>query len=191
MPNGLEKYMSFSLNKNIVFIDSMLFMNSSLDKLVKNLSDKDFKCLSEVFISEKLKLVKKKGIYPYEYFNGFKKFKETNLSDIDRFFSSLKDCCVSEKEYQRACDVWKVFKIKKLEHHHDLYLKADVLLLCDVFEKFVGVCLKDHGLDPCQYFSLPGLSWDEILKMTGIQLEKINNIDVHLFLEKGMRGGVS
>ena len=72
-----------------------------------------------------------------------------------------------------------------------LYLKTDVLLLSDVFEKFISVCLKDYGLDPCHYFSSPGLSYDAMLKMTGIQLEKINNIDVHLFLEKGMRGGVS
>ena len=75
--------------------------------------------------------------------------------------------------------------------YHDLYLKTNVLLLCDVFEKFIGVCLKDYGLDPCHYFSSPGLYWDAMLKMTGIQLEKINNIDVHLFLEKGMRGSVS
>ena len=75
--------MSFTLNKKIVFIDSMLFMNS--DKLVRNLSSKDFKYLSEVYSGEKLELVKKKGIYPYEYFNRFKKFKETNLPDIDKF----------------------------------------------------------------------------------------------------------
>ena len=61
-----------------------------------------------------LELVKKKEIYPYEYLNSFKNFKETNLSDIDKFFSSLKDCGVSEKEYQRARDVWKVFEIKNL-----------------------------------------------------------------------------
>ena len=72
-----------------------------------------------------------------------------------------------------------------------MYLKTDVLLLFDGFEKFVDVCLKDYGLDPCHYFSSPGLSWDAMLKMTGINLEKISNIDVHLFLEKGMRGGVS
>ena len=72
-----------------------------------------------------------------------------------------------------------------------LYLKTDVLLLCDVFETFIGVCLKDYGLDPCHYFSSHGFSWDAMLKMTGIQLEKINNINAHLFLEKGMKGGVS
>ena len=75
IPNGLEKYMVFTLNKNLVFIDSMLFMNSSLDKLVKNLNDKDFRYLSEKFSGEKLELVKKKGIYPYEYFDSFKRFK--------------------------------------------------------------------------------------------------------------------
>ena len=191
IPNGLEKYMSFTLNNDIAFIDSMLFMNSSFDKLAKNLSDKDFKCLSEVFSGEKLELVKKKGIYIYEYFNSFKQFKETSLPDIDKFFSSLKDCGISEKEYQRAYDVWKVFKIENLGQHHDLHLKTDVLLLCDVFEKFISVRLKNYGLDSCHYFSSPGISWDAMLKMTVIQLEKMNNIDVHLFLEKGMRGGVS
>ena len=64
--------MSFILGNNIVFIDSMLFMNSSLDKLAKNLSNEDFKYLSEEFSDEKLELVKKKGVYPYEYFNNFK-----------------------------------------------------------------------------------------------------------------------
>ena len=103
--NGLEKYISFTLNRDIVFIDSVLFMNSSLDKLAKNLGSEDFKYLSEEFCSEKLELVKKKGIYPYEYFNSFKKFKEDKLPDTDCFFSSLKDCGISRKKYQRACDV--------------------------------------------------------------------------------------
>ena len=191
IPNGLEKYMSFTLDNNIVCIDSMLFMNSSLDKLAKNLSSEDFKYLSEIFSGKKLEFVKKKGVYPYEYFHSFKKFKENNLPDIDKFFSSLKHRGISEKEYQRACNVWKVFEIKNLGQYHDLCLRTDVLLLCDVFKKFISVFLKDYGLDPCHYFSSPGLSWDAMLKMTGIQLEKINDIDMHLFLQKGMRGDVS
>ena len=78
------KNMSFTLNKNIIFIDSMLFMNSSLDKLVKNLND--FKYLSKVFKDEQLVLVKKKGIYPYEYMNSFKSFKDDCLPNKDFFF---------------------------------------------------------------------------------------------------------
>ena len=72
-----------------------------------------------------------------------------------------------------------------------MYLKTNVLLLCDVYEKFIGVCLKDYNLDPCHYFSSPGFSWDAMLKYTGVKLEKIQKIDVHLFLEKGMRGDFS
>ena len=75
--------------------------------------------------------------------------------------------------------------------YHDLYLKTDVLLLCDVFEKFINVSLKNYGLDPSHYFSSPAISWDAMLKFAGTQLEKTNNTNVHLFLEKGIRGGVS
>ena len=123
--------------------------------------------------------------------NSFKRFKEDKLPDKDCFFNSLKDCEITDEEYQRACNVWKVFNIKNLGEYHDLYLKTDVLLLCDVFEKFIDVCLKDYGLDPCHYLSSPGLVWDAMLKMTGIKLEKIHDLDMYLFLEKGMRGGIS
>ena len=71
--------MSFTLNNNIVFIDRMLFINSLLDKLAGNLSTKDSKYLSKEFNGdEQLELVKKKGVYPYGYFNSFQKFKEEN-----------------------------------------------------------------------------------------------------------------
>ena len=72
----------------------------------------------------------------------------------------------------------------------DHYLKKDVLLLADVFEKFIDTCLKFYGLDPCHYFSSPGLSWDAMLKMTSVKLEKISGIEKYLFIEKGLRGGI-
>ena len=75
--------------------------------------------------------------------------------------------------------------------YHDHYLKKDGLLLADVCEKFIDTCLKFYELDPCHYFSSPGLSWDAILKMTGMRLEKIVDIDMYLFIEKGLRGGIS
>ena len=160
IPNGLEKYMAFTLNKNLVFIDSMLFMNSNLDKLAKNLTDKDFNYLSKEFSNEQLKLVKEKLIYPYKYMDSFKRFKENKLPDKSKFFSSLKDCGIDEKEYQGAINVWKVFKIKNLGEYHDMYLKTDVLLLCDVFERFIKTCIEYYSSHPSHYFSSPGLSWD-------------------------------
>ena len=75
--------------------------------------------------------------------------------------------------------------------YHDLYLKTDVLLLTDVFEKFIKICLEYHFLNPCHYFSAPELSFDAMLKITKIKLELINDINVHLFIEKGMKGSIS
>ena len=75
--------------------------------------------------------------------------------------------------------------------YHDHYFKKDVLLLADVFEKFIDTSLKHYRLDPCHYFSSPGLSWDATLKMTNIELEKISDIDKYLFIEKVLRGGIS
>ena len=159
----------------------MQFINLSLDSLVKNLSDNDFKYLSEEFSGEVLELVKEKGVYPYEYMDSFKKFSENKLPDKCKFFSSLKDKCISEKDYQRANNVWNVFKMNSMGNCHDLYLNTDVLLLADVFEKFIKTCLDYYA---CHYFSSPGLSWDAMLKMTGIELELISNIEMHLFIEK-------
>ena len=79
------------MNKNLVFIDSMQFMNSSLYKLVKNLSDEDFKYLVEEFGSENLELLKQKGDYPYEYMNSFERFNEEKLPARKYFYSSTKD----------------------------------------------------------------------------------------------------
>ena len=123
--------------------------------------------------------------------DSFKRFNEDKLPDKCEFFSSLKDKCISKEEYDRAINIWNVFNVKTLGEYHDLYLKAYVLLLEDVFEKFIKTCFEYYRLDPCHYFSSPGLSWDAMLKMTGVELKLISDITMHFFIEKGMRGGIS
>ena len=86
IPNRLEKYIAVFLNKNLVFIASMQFMNSGIDKLVKNLPHEDFKYLVEEFGSENLELLKQKGAYPYEYMNSFERFNEEKLPARKYFF---------------------------------------------------------------------------------------------------------
>ena len=177
-------------------------MNSSLNKLVKNLSDEDFKYLLEEFGSENLELLKQKSDYPYEYMNSFERFNEEKLSARKYFYSSTKDGKIrddgkmsdghiSVKDYLPCEKIWDKFKMKKMSDYHDHYFKKGVLLSADVFEKFIAICLKFDGLDPCHYYSSPGLSWDAMLKMTGVKLEKISYIDKHLFIEKELRGGIS
>ena len=81
--------------------------------------------------------------------NSFKRFNEDELPDKSKYFNLLKDSEINEQEYKRAVNVWKLFKIKNLGQYHDLHLKRNVLLLTDVFEKFIKTCL--HY--PCHYFS--------------------------------------
>ena len=90
-------------------MDSMQFMNSSLNTLIKNLSDSDFKYLSEEISSDLLKLVKQKGVYPYEYMYSLKKFFGNKLPDRCEFFSSSKDEYITEKDYLKANNIWSVY----------------------------------------------------------------------------------
>ena len=69
--------------------------------------------------------------------------------------------------------------MKIMGDYHDSYLKTDILLLADVFEKFIGVCLEYYGLDPCHCFTSTGFSCDAMLKMGGIELELISDIDIY------------
>ena len=80
--------------------------------------------------------------------------------------------------------IWDRFKMKNMGDYHDHYLKKNVLLLADVFENFIDTCLKYYELDPCHYFSAPGLSWDAMLKMTGVKLKKYLTLTSICLLKK-------
>ena len=114
IPNGLQTNMAFTINSNLVFINSMQFMNSSLDALVKNLSDNDCKYLSQEFSGNFLKLGKQKGVYPYDYMDSFEKFFEEKLHGRCEIFSSLKDNSISEKDNYYATNVWNLFKMNTI-----------------------------------------------------------------------------
>ena len=102
------------------------------------MSNNDFEYLSEECSGEFLRLVKKKRVYPYENMGNFKKFSVDKLPDRCKFFSSLKDKFISEKDCLKGNNIWNVFKMNTMR---DLYLKTDVLLLADVFQKFINTCL--------------------------------------------------
>ena len=132
-----------------------------------------------------------KGVYPYDFMDSFEKFSQTKLPAKEQFYSILNDQHITNDQYDHARKVCKAFNIKTMGEYHDLYLKNDVLLLADVFESFRKTCLQYYKLDPCHYFTSPGLSWDAMLKMTDIKLELMVDVDMFQFIEKGMRGGVS
>ena len=191
IPNNMEKYMAFMLGNHLVFLDSFQFMSSSLDNLIKNLPDEAFKYTKQGFKNEQFNLMKRKGIYPYDHMDSFEKFNNTQLPNKDEFHSILNNEHITDEDYQHAQNVWNTFNLKTMGDYHDLYLKSDILLLADVFENFRKTCLQYYKLDPCHYFTSPGLSWDAMLKMTDIKLKLTVDIDMFQFIEKGLRGGVS
>ena len=207
IPNNEEKYISFSkeivvgeyINKEgkkvevkheIRFLDSFKFMASSLESLVGNLGLEKLIQTRKEF-GERVELLSRKGVYPYDYMNGIKTFSEEKLPTKEEFVSELNDCGISEEDFDHAQRIWKEFGVKNLGEYHDLYLKSDVLLLADVFEEFRNVCLENYSLDPAWYYTSPGLSWDALLKVSGVKLELLTDPDILLLFEKGIRGGVS
>ena len=153
--------MSFTINNKLLFINSFQFVSSSLGSLVKNLDKDDFKYLSHEFENNVLDLVKQRAFYPHKYMSNFEKFKE-ELPSKEKFYSSLTDRKVSDKEHEHVLNVWNKFEMKTMKDYHNLYLKCHVLLLAGVFEKIRNNSLQNYGLYPSHYLSAPG--WDAMLK---------------------------
>src|SRR5207244_10022543 len=137
-------------------------------------------------------LLTRKGTYPYSYMNKWSKFDvSTKKLEMKHFRNDLTGDEISGEDLKFFKKVCKKLKIKTLGEYHDIYLMSDVLLLADVFENFRKTCLENYKLDPCHYYSAPGLAWDACLKITNIKLELISDINKYLFIKKGLRGGVS
>ena len=208
IPNNQENYISFSKTiktgeykdkkgemKNkyfkIVFKDSLKFMASSLEALVNNLPGGALNNLEKYFTTKQVKLLKQKGFFPYDYMDSIEKLKDTKPPPQKAFYSKLTGKGINNYNYQHVLNVWKTWKMKTFKEYLELYNITDVLLLADVFENFRDICLKNYGLDPVYYYTAPGLAWDACLKMTGVNLELLSNIDMLLMIEKGIRGGIS
>ena len=206
IPTTEEKYITFSkyitvdqyyskkqeklLSKKfeIRFIDSFKFLNASLSDLVENLPSTDFRNIDRV-IKDNSSLLKVKGVYPYDYIISTKQFKERKLPPKEAFYSKLNDEEISDEDYQHAHNVWNTFKCQTFEDYHNLYLKSDVLLLSDVFENFRKTCHKHYKLDPCHYYTAPGLAW--VFQLTKQELELLTDYDMLMTFEKGIRGGMT
>jgi hypothetical protein len=195
IPSNSEKFMSIS-TADFYFVDSLMHLNESLDTLVANLVNKKepfdikFDPLVQVFGHTKAKELSRKGVYPYEYMDSWKKFKETSLPEISCFYSTLRGATVKEQDHKYGKKVFKKY-CKTMGDYHDLYLLTDVLLLASVFESYRKVAMKHYRLDPVYYYSLPGFSWDAALLATKVDLELITDQEIYNCIEGGIRGGVS
>ena len=214
IPNSEEKYISFSKNikvdeyydyktiyYEIRFIDSYAILSGSLNSLVENIK-KDckntidlrrmFKNTSKEFSNnEDFELMTQKGVYPYDYIDNFNRLYEKKLPSKKHFYSKLNETDIEDNQYETAKKVYNHFKCNNIMDYHKLYLKADVLLLSDIWNNFKNVCLTNYKLDPTYYLTAPSLSWDAFLKVSKIELELISDYEMYLFIEQSIRGGLS
>lgn len=198
IPKTKENYVSFTKFIPIEdqffqlrFVDSFKFLGTSLEKLVNIMKKDDFDHLLRFFPnSTQFQLLTRKGVYPYEYMNNWERYNEQCLPPQKGFYSSLSNEHISDKDYEHACLVWKEFNIANLGEYTDLYLKTDVLLLADIFEKFRETCKKNYSLDPAYYLTAPSLTFDAMLLTTCVELELISDFNMLSMIQNGIRGGV-
>ncbi|KAL6419452.1 hypothetical protein ACFW04_011401 [Cataglyphis niger] len=176
------------------FVDSFKFLSASLEKLASYLDKSELKITPSEFPhldDADFELLTRKGVFSYEYVDDIDKLRETCLPPREAFYSSLTCDIVSGSDYERAIKVWERFRVQTLGEYSDLYLKTDVLLLADIFENFRDACMTSYGLDSAHYYTLPGYTWDAMLKYTGVRFELLTDIDMVMFVERGIRGGLS
>ena len=173
------------------FVDSLKFLGCSLSTLANNLPKDKFYNLEDRFSGKLLELAKRKGVFPYDWFNTKEKLDHESLPSFEDFYSLLLGEGISRDEYEFALEVWKEFGCKNFKDYLELYNEIDVLLLADIFENFREVCLENYKIDPAYYFTSPGLFWDAMLKETKVELELLSDIDQYYFFKRMIRGGIS
>ena len=177
--DNLKEFKHTVMNQTLPELFPNLYNNFKKKKAWKNLPPEAFQMLT------------RKGVYPYSYMDSFDKFAETQLPPKEAFENDLSKENISEEDYTFVKELWKVFKLKNLGELHDLYMETDTLLLADVFENYRGVIHKNYGLDPVHFYTAPALSWSAGLKFTKIKLEIPLDVNMHIFFDLGLRGGIS
>ena len=192
IPETIEKFKAV-FTKKFILLDSFAFLSTSLEKLAESLKKsglQKFKRLRQEF-PKNYALLAEKGVYFYDYATSFAVLKETNLPPKDAFYNKLREENITDADYERAHAVFKATSCRDLEDYSRVYAKTDVAILCDVFENFRDLCMSYYGLDCCHYVSLPGFAWDAMLKMTGVKIDFITDLDMYTFIEDNLRGGVT
>ena len=198
IPQSTEQFLSLTayIDKcaSLRFIDSLRFLNSSLDTLVKTLSQKP---LTEALTDIPNIAKTSKGIFPYSLASSCAALEEKRdeLPEMVLFKDSLSgQVKVSKEEHDKASQIWHECNCKSLKDYMLVYLKLDVFLLADVFESFRRTGIAEDGLDPANFFSIPGLSWASALKNMseqGYELELLQDSTMYEFFEAGVRGGMT
>lgn len=193
IPSNKEKMIAILVNVGKVwlrFLDSYKMMSASLDELSKNLPSECLIASSKLVPAEHTDLISRKGCYCYDYVTSEDKFSETRLPPKEAFKNRLNDTEISDEDYSLANRVWEVMQFSNFGQYHDFYLTLDVCLLTDVINSFRSLCYEYYKLDMCHFWTAPSLTWQAMLKHTGITLELLTDYDMFLLVESSIKGGL-
>lgn len=206
IPTTHEKYMSVRVNVEvgrnyngrkrffqIIFLDSFQFLSSSLANLSANLDSlpfTEFRMRSR-FPDISDVVIRRKGVFPYSYFNSPSRLQESCLPPIKAFYDELSGEECSSEDYAHAQRAWVELGCRTLREYLVRYLHLDIYLLTDVFEAFRKVSLQEDGLDPVHFVSLPGLSYASCFKMNRETIDLLQDVDMVRLFERGIRGGLT
>ena len=185
------------------FIDNMRSMTDSLSKSIDKVSVIDKKISYDSLIEKfyntyqlsnkdhnKFALLLRKGVYPYEYMDSWKRLNEPVPLVEDCYYSELNKEGITKENLKHVKKVCHTFKIKNVGEYHDLYVQSDTTLLADVFENFRDKCIEIYRIDPAHFLSAPGQAWKTCLKKTGVELELLTDNGILMMFEEGTRGGM-
>ena len=195
IPLNTEKFKMLKLG-NCVLLDSMAFLNDSLERLVDNLrmSDHDFDIVKQGFTDPKLReMILRKGVYPYEYVTHLERVTRIRscLPKRKHFFSSLSGKHVDESDYKHALKVWDAFECESISDYTAVYVRADTYQLAEAIFELRQSIYKDFQVDMCHYLSLPMLTKDLMMRSTGVEMELMHDIDMINMVKRSIRGGLS
>ena len=205
IPQTKEKYMNLTARIpvdrtregkivyfNVIFLDSYQFMSSSLAQLVNNLESLPFTdVLRRDYPNFSNEMMKRKGVFPYSYFNSLSKLQESSLPPRSAFKNDLSGEECAEEDYRFAQRAWQESDCQTFGDYLMVYLKLDVILLACVFERFRQKTMEQDGLEPIHFVSLPGLSFQSAFKMTGERIHLLTDLEMYTFFERGIRGGMT
>ena len=214
LPNTEEKYISFSKRFlfdraadpattagrgkrqqgfKVRFLDTYRFLTSSLASLASALPPAQLTETRKRFPDDHLfNLVRRKGVFPYNFVTSHAVLEDTTELPAQRDFKNdmtLED--LADADYEHARNVWEAFGCRNLKDYAEKYLRCDIALLTDVFERFRDKSIAEYELDPAHYYTLPSYAWDVMLRSCRVELHTIQDFDMYLFFEQGIRGGIS
>ena len=198
---SMERYLQVAWGKNLVFRDSLQHQSSSLEKLTESLlkvGEHKFKHLEHMAnqrygrdgAAVNLKLLTRKGVFPYEYLKHMDVLDETQLPPREAFASRLSGSEISEADYAHAQNVWKTFRCRTMRDYLELYLFTDVCLLADVFQTFRATSKEAYDLDPAYFVSAPQLAWNAMLKFIKRPIQLITDAEMYRMIQPAVRGGI-